>query len=108
MIRVVFAAVNVFASLVLGALVMGLVWYFWPDTIQSLFMWASGLKAWMVNRGLPAHYNIFLWFLIEERQLVYMGFVTVSRIVLAALVAVVAWAIARWNTRAPVSPEALG
>ena len=95
MVRVLLATSNVFVSLVLGALAMGLVWYLWPETIQHLFLAASSVKSWLVNLGLPPRYNNFLWFLIEERQLVYMGFVTVTRALLAALVALGAWTLAR-------------
>jgi hypothetical protein len=86
MIRVLLASANIFVSLVLGALAMGAVWYFYPETMQAFFQHASGVKSWLVSRGLAATYNNFLWFLIEERQLVFMGFVMVTRIVLASIV----------------------
>ena len=89
--RVLFASTNIFFSLILGALAMGFVWYFDPDLMQSIFQQASGLKSWLVNRGVPPKYNNFLWFLIEERQLVYMGFVMVTRIALAIIVAIGAY-----------------
>ena len=95
MLRVLLATSNVFVSLVLGALAMGAVWYLWPESIQQLFLWASSVKSWLVNRGLPPRYNNFLWFLIEERQLVYMGFVMATRMLLASLVALGAWTLAR-------------
>ena len=85
MVRVVFATSNIFLSLVLGALAMGFVWYLEPETMQNFFQWSSGVKTWIVNRGVEAKYNNFLWFLIEERQLVYMGFVMATRILLAIL-----------------------
>jgi len=89
MTRVLLASGNIFLSLVLGALAMGIVWYLYPETMQSLFHVASGVKSWLVNRGLPPVYNNFLWFLIEERQLVFMGFVMVTRIIIAVLVSIV-------------------
>ena len=85
MVRVVFATSNIFFSLVLGALAMGCVWYFEPELMQRFFQLASGGKAWIVNRGLEAKYNNFMWFLIEDRQLVYMGFVMAARVALAIL-----------------------
>jgi hypothetical protein len=95
MVRVLIASANIFLSLIFGALCMGAIWYLAPEHMQQLFMYASGVKAWIVGLGLPAKYNNFLWFLIEEKQLVYMGFVMITRIALAVLVAVVAW----WMTR---------
>ncbi|MEZ5845007.1 MAG: hypothetical protein R3D27_14905 [Hyphomicrobiaceae bacterium] len=88
MIRVLLATTNIFASLVFGALAMGFVWYFSPDTIQTLFQTASSMKGWLVSRGLSSSYNNFLWFLIEEKQLVFMGFVMTTRIVLAVIVSI--------------------
>ena len=88
MFRILIATGNILVSLVLGALAMGAVWYLQPELMQSLFQWASGIKGWLVSRGLSATYNNFLWFLIEERQLVFMGFVMVTRIVLATLVTI--------------------
>lgn len=85
MLKVVLATTNVFFSLVLGALAMGVVWYLAPDLMQGLFQSASGMKAWLVSRGISAKYNVFLWFLIEERQLVYMGFVLATRVVMSIL-----------------------
>jgi len=89
MIRVVLATTNILASLVFGALAMGFVWYLSPDTIQTLFQTASSFKGWVVSRGLSSSYNNFLWFLIEEKQLVFMGFVMATRIVLAILVSII-------------------
>lgn len=88
MIRVLFASTNIFLSLVFGALAMGFVWYLAPETMQSLFQSASSIKGWVVSRGLSASYNNFLWFLIEDKQLVFMGFVMATRIVLAILVSI--------------------
>lgn len=88
MLRVFLATTNIFASLILGALAMGTVWYLSPETIQSLFQSASGLKSWLTNLGIEPKYNNFIWFLIEERQLVFMGFVIATRVALAILAAI--------------------
>jgi len=95
MVRVVLATSNIFISLVLGALAMGAVWYLEPEIMQSFFQQANGVKAWIVNRGLAAKYNNFLWFLIEDRQLVYMGFVMATRIALAILTSTFLYVFAR-------------
>jgi hypothetical protein len=97
MVRVFLATSNIFVSLVLGALAMGLVWTLWPETLQSLFHWSSGVKAWIVNSGLEAKYNNFLWLLIEERQLVYLGFVMATRMLLAILASMFLYVFAYGN-----------
>ncbi len=88
MLRVFLATTNIFVSLVLGALAMGIVWYVSPETMQNLFQFASGVKTWLTSLGIEPTYNNFIWFLIEERQLVFMGFVIVTRVVLAILGAI--------------------
>ena len=88
MIRVFLSTTNIFVSMVIGALAMGAVWFFYPDLMQTFFQSANGVKSWLVNLGLSSKYNNFLWFLIEERQLVFMGFVIVTRFVLAMLTAI--------------------
>jgi hypothetical protein len=88
MLRVFLATTNIFASLVFGALAMGLVWYFSPETMQSMFLAASGVKTWLTSLGLDPKYNNFLLFLIEDRQLVFMGFVIATRVLFAILAAI--------------------
>lgn len=88
MLRVFLATTNIFVSLVVGALAMGLVWYLSPDTMQSFFQSASGFKAWLTSLGIEPKYNNFIWFLIEERQLVFMGFVIATRVVFAIFAAI--------------------
>lgn len=88
MLRVFLATTNIFTSLILGALAMGAVWYLSPDLMQELFQSASGFKSWLTSLGLEPKYNNFLWFLIEERQLVFMGFVIATRVVMAVVAAI--------------------
>ena len=88
MLRVFLATTNIFTSLILGALAMGVVWYLSPDLMQDFFHSASGLKLWLTNLGIDPKYNNFLWFLIEERQIVFMGFVIATRVVMAMLAAI--------------------
>jgi hypothetical protein len=88
MLRVLFATTNIFVSMVIGAIAMGLVWFFYPDLLESFFRSAAGLKAYIVNLGIPAKYNNFLMFLIEERQIVFIGFVVATRFVLALLTSI--------------------
>lgn len=96
MIRVLLASTNIFVSLVVGALAMALVWIKYPHAIDLFFTWAGALKTWLTSRGISVEYNNFIRLLVEERQLVFMGFVVVTRIVLASLVAIFAWLRRQW------------
>lgn len=88
MLRVFLSTTNILVSLVIGAIAMGAVWYLDPDVMDSLFRSAGVAKDWIVNLGIPPKYNNFLMFLIEERQIVFMGFVVATRFVLAVLTAI--------------------
>jgi hypothetical protein len=88
MLRIFLATTNIFVSMVIGAIAMGVVWYLDPEVMEGLFRSASVVKDWIVNLGIPPKYNNFLMFLIEERQIVFMGFVIATRFVLAVLTAI--------------------
>jgi len=88
MLRIFLATTNIFVSMVIGAIAMGVVWYLDPEVMEGFFRSASVVKDWIVNLGIPPKYNNFLMFLIEERQIVFMGFVMVTRFVLAVLTAI--------------------
>lgn len=88
MLRVLLATTGMMASLIIGALAMGAVWFWSPETMQELFQLASGLKSWLTSTGIEPRYNTFIWFLIEERQLVFLGFVIATRALLAILGAI--------------------
>lgn len=83
MLRILFATGNVFVSLVLGALLFGFVFIKAPNTMETILLWAAGFKAWITNRGLSPEYNNWVRVLLEERQLVFMGFTILARIVLS-------------------------
>lgn len=83
MLRILLATGNVFVSLVLGAIAFGFVFIKFPTTMAMILDWAAGLKLWITNRGLTAEYNNWVRVLLEERQLVFMGFTILMRIVLS-------------------------
>jgi zinc transporter ZupT len=73
----------VFVSLVLGALAFGFVFLKYPASMATILDWAAGLKLWITNRGLSPEYNNWVRVLLEERQLVFMGFTIVMRVLLS-------------------------
>jgi hypothetical protein len=93
--RLLLSTGNIFLSLVLGAIAFGFVFLKYPDQMAQILDWASGLKAWLVSRGLSHEYNNWIRVLLEERQLVFMGFTVVVRIALSIVTGVLVWL---WDT----------
>lgn len=89
MTRVLVAAGNIFFSLLLGAVALAFVAVQWPDAMVDLLNFATGVKDHLTNTGLASKYNVWIKFLIQEQQLVFMGFVIVTRILLAMLIALI-------------------
>lgn len=81
---------NVFFSLVLGALAFGFFWLYFPDVTLQLFKWASSLRESLFSTTWSARYEVALRFFVDERQIVYMGFVLVTRIVVGLLIVLIA------------------
>jgi hypothetical protein len=73
---------NIVLSLILGALLMALVAIYSPETLSALLGWARSFKALITGTGLSAKYNIWLELLLEERQLLFMGFTIFARLIL--------------------------
>jgi hypothetical protein len=88
---------NVAASLFLGALAFGLFWYYFPDATLQLFKWAGSIREAVVGGYLPARYEVVVRALVDERQIVYMGFVIATRIVVGLLLL----PVYKWIDRKP-------
>lgn len=82
------ATSNIFISLVLGAIAFGYVFIKHPDLMSQILDWAAGLKAWLITRGISTEYNNWIRVLLEERQLTFMGFTIVMRILLSIVTGV--------------------
>lgn len=80
---------NVFFSLILGALAFGFFWLYFPDVTLQLFKWASSLRESLFSTTWSARYEVALRFFVDERQIVYMGFVLVTRIIVGLLIALI-------------------
>ena len=87
MARVLAAAGNIFFSLLLGAVALAVVAVQWPEIMEEILNIAAGLKEHLTNTGLASKYNVWIKFLLQEQQLVFMGFVIITRILLALLIA---------------------
>ena len=80
---------NVFFSLILGAVALGFFWYYFPDMTLQLFRWAGSIRESIVSGNWPSRYEIIIRALVDERQIVYMGFVLVTRIIIGLLIVLV-------------------
>lgn len=86
----------IFLSLLLGALALAYVGVEHPMYLDSMLDHASDFKTWLLaNSGLEAKYNVWVKFLIQEQQFVFMFFVILMRILLLLIVAL-ATGLYRW------------
>ena len=82
---------NVFFSLILGALALAFCWIYLPEFTLSLFKYASSLREWIFSQGMSAKYEVMVRALVDDRQIVYMGFVLLSRLAVSLLLAFMYW-----------------
>lgn len=80
---------NVFFSLILGAVALGVGLFYFPDATLQLFKWAGALRETLVSGNWPARYEVVMRALVDERQIVYMGFVLATRIVVGILIVLI-------------------
>lgn len=78
----------IFLSLLMGAVALAYVGVEYPAVLNSMLDQASDFKTWLLSRSaLEDKYNVWVKFLIQEQQFVFMFFVIVMRIALLLLVA---------------------
>ena len=78
---------NVFFSLLLGAVALGFFWLYFPDLTLQLFKWAGTLHESLLSSAWSARYEVALRLFVDERQIVYMGFVLATRILVGIIIA---------------------
>jgi hypothetical protein len=78
---------NVFFSLILGAVALGFFWFTFPDWTLQLFRWAGSIRESVISGNWPARYEVVLRARVDERQIVYMGFVLVTRVLVGLVIA---------------------
>ena len=61
----------------------------------QLFRWAASIRDWVVLANWPPQYEVALRFFVDERQIVYVGFVLASRIIVGLLIILVARMLGR-------------
>jgi hypothetical protein len=78
---------NVVSSLILGALAFAFFWIYLPDWTLVLFRSATSIREWVILGNWPPQYEVALRFFVDERQIVYLGFVLATRILVGLLFA---------------------
>ena len=85
MARILGATSTIFLSLLIGAVALAFTAVQFPGFFDSLLDGGSWLENQIGSTPLEAKYNVWVKFLISQDQIVFMGFVIVSRIVLSIL-----------------------
>lgn len=86
----------IFLSLLLGAMAVAFVGVEYPTYLDAMLDQASDFKTWLLaNSGLEAKYNVWVKFLIQEQQFVFMFFVILMRVLLL-LIAALFGGLYRW------------
>lgn len=85
--RVLQSISSIVFSLLLGAVALALTAIYAPDTLELFQINAGFLKddilLVMTNLGTKSNVNVWVRFLVQDEQLVFMGFVIAVRVVLA-------------------------
>jgi len=82
---------NVAFSLILGALALAFSWIYFPEFTLSLFKYASQMREWVFSQGMSAKYEVMVRALVDDRQIVYMGFVLFSRFIIGLVIGFFFW-----------------
>ncbi len=80
MLRLMMSTSTLFLSLIFGAILLALVGYNRPELLSQMLGWARELKSAITSTGLEPKYNIWLELMLEERQLLFMFFTIIARI----------------------------
>jgi hypothetical protein len=82
---------NVFLSLVLGVIAMGFFLVYFPDGTNTALRIASAVREWIISHAWSSRAESILRFMLEDRQLLLMGFVLTLRFLLGLVVLVLGW-----------------
>lgn len=94
------ASAVIFLSLILAALALVYVGIEFPQALDGMLVKASVTKDWLTDShvtGLDVRYNVWVKFLLQEQQFVFMFFVVVMRILLLLLFSGVSAAYRRFR-----------
>jgi hypothetical protein len=82
-VRTFLAAGNMITAFILAILAIIFLGLNYPSAISTSLRWARSAKDVITGTGLNPSYNVWLEFLLEDRQLVFIGFTIIMRMLLA-------------------------
>lgn len=83
MVRTILAAGNMITAFILAILTIIFLGLNYPPVISESLRWARYSKDIITGTGLNPSYNVWLEFLLEDRQLVFIGYTIIMRMILA-------------------------
>lgn len=95
MVRLLASTGNVLLSLILGAVAVAMVGIHYPEQLSVMLGWARELKLFITGLGLEPRYNIWVELMLEERQLLFMGFTIVARLILSIITGLIFFVLGR-------------
>jgi hypothetical protein len=81
---------NVFLSLILGVIALGFFLVYYPDETNTALRAASAVREWIISHVWSSRAESILRFMLEDRQLLLMGFVLTLRFLLGLVVLLLA------------------
>ena len=85
MIRTLLAAGNMVTAFLLAIVTIIFLGLNYPPAISTSLRWARSAKDVITGTGLNPSYNVWLELLLQDRQLVFIGYTIIMRMVLALL-----------------------
>lgn len=96
-------SITLFLAFVLSYLILGLLAFQFPDLLQLMLRWASDVDRLVTGTGLPARYNNFLEFFVNEATILLVFLTVISRIVIAVIGTIVSESVRSMNP--PPAPK---
>lgn len=93
--RVLFSSLNLFFSIIVGAVMLAYIMVNFPDFANDILGAAAQVQDWLNGIGIPSKYNVWVIFLIGEQQIVFVFFVILARIIMSSLAGLFRMAVSR-------------
>jgi hypothetical protein len=97
-------SITLFLAFVLSYLILGLLAFQFPDLLQLMLRWASEVDRFVTGTGLPARYNNFLEFFVNEATILLVFLTVISRIVIAVIGTIVSESMRSMNPPPAAKP----
>ena len=74
---------NIVIAMVIGHIALVYVGIVYPERLEGMIEVAGVIKKGIVGAGLPSKYNVWVRLLLEEKQLCFMFFTVMARLLLS-------------------------